>query len=503
MAVDVGHAASVTIYNDMKKLTLLLGALLLVGAVCAQNMKAFISHKAYCTSNLQPYIEFTFIVGGNTVAYAANEYGKYQADVEVLVEVAHGDTVVKALHYILASDEFSDSTRSNKPDFADIQNLPVPNGEYFLNFYLKDRNRDSVELKYIDQIVVNFPDEKISSSRISLYENMIQTNGTGLYSRYGYDLPPLYYSYVKEEQSMLPFALEIYNTPKIIGKGHYMKAKCYIENFENKMVSLPNQIITKFLESSDVVVILDQFAIHQLPSGNFNVVVELYNDRDSLLLINKTFFQRSNPSIQLDLSQYDAVNIDETFVSRITDRKVLEEYIRSLYPISTNVEKEFFDTRMKQIPTEQLQRFFYSFWLARNPNDPESAWNKYNKMVGYVQERFGSVQVKGYKTDRGRVYLQYGQPNDIKEVPSDPVTMPYEIWHYYYLDDQSNVKFVFYDPSLVGNDYELIHSNKYGERHEPNWKYLMVRKIQVQRDIYDTNPDDYFGGDLDGDWKYH
>ena len=87
-------------------------------------------------------------------------------------------------------------------------------------------------------------------------------------------------------------------------------------------------------------------------------------------------------------------------------------------------------------------------------------------MVDIVQERFGSVQVKGYRTDRGRVYLQYGQPNDILEIPSDPVTLPYEIWHYYYLDNQSNVKFVFYDPALVGNDYELLHSNKYGEPHD-------------------------------------
>ena len=91
----------------MKKITLLLGALFLVAVASAQNMKAFISHKAYCTSNLQPYIEFTFIVGGNTVAYAPNEYGKYQADVEVLVEVAHGDTVVKALHYIRHSEPAS------------------------------------------------------------------------------------------------------------------------------------------------------------------------------------------------------------------------------------------------------------------------------------------------------------------------------------------------------------------------------------------------------------
>ena len=78
----------------------------------AQNMKAFISHKAYCTANMQPYIEFTFIIGGNSVQYALDETGKYSAEVELRVEVTRNDSLVKTLHYILASDEFADSSRT-------------------------------------------------------------------------------------------------------------------------------------------------------------------------------------------------------------------------------------------------------------------------------------------------------------------------------------------------------------------------------------------------------
>ena len=208
-------------------------------------------------------------------------------------------------------------------------------------------------------------------------------------------------------------------------------------------------------------------------------------------------------SMKLDIHQYDDVVIDNSFVADMTDRKKLEENVRCLYPISNAMEREFFEQRMKLVETPQLQRFFYAFWLSRNPNNPEAEWKKYEKMVSYVQERFGSKQVKGYRTDRGRVYLQYGQPNDIKEVPSDPVTFPYEVWHYYYLDDQTNVKFVFYDPSLVGNDYELLHSNKYGEVHDTNWKMRLVKKIQPQTDIYETNPDSYYGGEIEENWRYH
>lgn len=487
----------------MKKISILFAACLLVLTGSAQNMKAFISHKAYCTDKMQPYIEFTFIIGGNSVRYVQNDRGKYEADVDIRVDVAKGDTVVKTLHYILSSEEFADTTGGNLPDFADVQNLPVPNGEFFLNFYLTDKNQDSMQLKYIDRIVLNFPEDKISSSRISLYEDMRAPEAPGMYIKYGFYLPPSYYNYIPESQFILPFALEVYNTKHVLGAGVPLKAKCFVEHAENKLVAMPSNIITKNLSTDDVVLVIDQFNVFKLPSGNYNTVVELYDEHDSLLLINKVFFQRSNPSVQLDISRYDDVVIDNSFVASMTERRVLEENVRSLYPIATNVEREFFDNRMKEVETEQLQRYFYSFWLARNPNNPEEAWNKYAKMVSFVQERFGSKQVKGYRTDRGRVYLQYGQPNEIREVPSDPTTAPYEIWHYYYLDDQSNVKFVFYDPSMVGNDYELLHSNKYGETHDTNWKMKLVQKIQPQTDIYNGEPEDYYGGDINGNWRYH
>lgn len=488
----------------MKKILFLVALSTIVCASMAQNMKAFISHKAYCTTTMQPYIEFTFIVGGNSVNYALDpQTNKWAADVDIRVDVAKGDSIVKTLHYILGSDFFADSTRTDKPDFADIQNLQVPNGDFFLNFYMKDLHADSSELKYIDRIVVNFPEDQISSSRISLYKEITAPVSPGLYVKYGKNMPPLYYNFVPESQYALPFAVEIYNTKKILGNDKNIKAKCFIEGVENKLVALSTNIITKDLKTDDVVLVIDQFNVFKLPSGNYNAVVELYDEHDSLLLINKLFFQKSNPSVKFDISRYDDVVVGNSFVANLTDRKVLEDYVKCLYPISSNPEREFFDQRMKLVETEQLQRFFYSFWLARDPNNPEEAWKKYQKMVEYVQERFGSKQVKGYRTDRGRVYLQYGQPNDIIEVPSDPVTMPYEIWHYYYLDDQSNVKFVFYDPSLVGNDYELLHSNKYGESYDTNWKMRLVKNIQPQTDVYAPDPDDYFGGDINSNWRYH
>ncbi len=486
----------------MRKYTLLALFLLAVLSPFAQGLKIFISHKAFCTNNLQPYIEYTFIVGGNTVNYVPNKHHKFEAAVEIRVDMMKGDSLVEQLHYILNSDQFADTVRATKPDFADIQNVRVPQGDYFLYFYVRDVNGDTAALRYIDRILVDFPEDRVTTSKISLYKSLSKATTPGLFVKYGYELPPLYSNFVPESQYTLPFSLEVYNTPRILGNSK-LKAKCYVEYAESPVAANTDNIITMELPVKDVVLICNEFNVFNLPSGNYFAVVELFDDKDSLLHLDKVFFQKSNPSVKLSLDDYTHVTTKGTFVESDTNRKLLIDQVKSLYPISSYAEQEFYQNRLKTLSTEELQQFFYSFWLRRSPSNPEAAWRQYEQRLKFVEANYGSKQVRGYLTDRGRVYLQYGPPNDIKEVPSDPVTLPYEIWHYYYVKNQNNVKFVFYDPVLTGNDYELLHSNMPGEVSDPNWKMRLVRKIQTQQDLYDPNPVDYWGNDMDEYWKYH
>jgi len=73
-------------------------------------------------------------------------------------------------------------------------------------------------------------------------------------------------------------------------------------------------------------------------------------------------------------------------------------------------------------------------------------------------QNFKSVSIEGYRTDRGRVYLQYGQPNVISEQYFEPAAYPYEIWHYYQLGDQRDKNLYSIHMIWVTNDFQLIHS---------------------------------------------
>jgi GWxTD domain-containing protein len=190
-----------------------------------------------------------------------------------------------------------------------------------------------------------------------------------------------------------------------------------------------------------------------------------------LLEEKEFFFQRSNPNIEISFDNIVALDVSGTFASKINSIDSLAEYIKCLRPISNNVEMTYADNQLKNADLKLMQQFFYNFWLGRNKLYPEQDWKQYLAQVNYVNRFYGSQINKGYETDKGRVYLQYGTPNSITDKKFESQYLPYEIWHYYEALDQRDIKFVFYQPNLAVNEYLILHSTAKGEIYNPNWEY--------------------------------
>jgi len=483
----------------MKKTTLILLILVLVSATFAQKLNVLMDYKSYFTTQGEPYLEISCFVKGKTVVYRANEQGKYQAEVRITLQAFQSDSLINKLDYILMSELFDNDSASTKPDFGDIQNLQLPNGEYLLQFSATDMNTNVGPIYYTDVVEMNYPETEVSISDISLYQSISRDLQEDIFGKYGLSLKPLFYGFVPESMYTLPFSCEIYNTDKMVGE-EIITVKSYITCFENNFMPYNEARFNTKTTAKPIIITLGEIGIYKLPSGNYNLIVEVYS-KDSLLLAkNSCFFQRSNPNIQLELSELSVDNIENTFVEQMVDTTKLLEYVRYLFPISTPIEKDFYTWRMNKISIENLKKFFYNFWLKRDPENPQRAWNEYLEKVKWVNREFGCKLVQGYRTDRGRVYLQYGPPNSIYESPYDSHSYPYEIWHYYYCVDQSNVKFVFYNTDLVSNDYQLLHSNRRGEIQDPFWQLILTnRKTPIFNPDLRT-PEDYFGGNPKYDW---
>jgi len=469
--------------------------------IFAQNLSVLIDYKSFCTPSGEPYLEISTLVNGQTVIYAQNNQGKYEAEVRITIQAFQGDSLINKLDYILGSEQFED-TIAIMPDFGDIQNLQLHNGEYLLQFSVMDINAKAKPIYYADIAVMNYPKDNVSISDISLYRNISREPKGDLFDKYGYSLEPLFYGFVPENMYTLPFSCEIYNTDKV-ANNEQLIIKSYITCFENNLMPYPEAKYLTHAKAKPAIITFGEIGIAKLPSGNYNLLIDVFDKDTILLATNSFFFQRSNSKLTFMVEDLKNINIENTFVNMIKDSAQLLEYVRFLYPICTPMERDFYIVRMNTIPFENLQKFFYEFWTKRDPVYPEKQWAAYLEKIKYVEREFGCKLVQGYRTDRGRIYLQYGPPNSIFESPFDSHSYPYEIWHYYYCVDQANVKFIFWNRDLVSNNYDLLHSDKRGELQDPFWQIKVTQRKTPSYNPDVTSPEDYFGGNPKEDWFIH
>ncbi len=131
--------------------------------------------------------------------------------------------------------------------------------------------------------------------------------------------------------------------------------------------------------------------------------------------------------------------------------------------IITDEERKAF----KQFATdEEREQFVEQFWLRRDPT-PDTVENEYKeehyRRIAYANEHYASG-IPGWKSDRGRIYITFGPPDEIDSHPSggsyqrpsaegggETSTYPFEDWRYRYIEGIGNdVNIEFVDPTMTG-----------------------------------------------------
>jgi GWxTD domain-containing protein len=107
---------------------------------------------------------------------------------------------------------------------------------------------------------------------------------------------------------------------------------------------------------------------------------------------------------------------------------------------------------------ESREAVWEEFWSQKDPI-PETPENEtsdeYFRRVDYANEQFKSY-TSGWRTDRGRIYIVYGQPDEIEYHPFEEGSVPYQVWYYYSIGK----RFIFADLSMTG-DYTQIRERDY------------------------------------------
>jgi GWxTD domain-containing protein len=465
----------------------------------AKKLTALFNHAEFLSLDKGPYLETYLNIVGNTAVFKQLPNGKYQGSIEVSISFAKGDSIKAFNKYNLLSPEITDTL--SRPNFIDVQRFSIPVGDYMMTLEINDNHNNNKPFNYSEAVSINLTKESTGSSQIMLVDTYKKTFEKNILTKGDYDLVPIVSNFYHEKISELTFYTEFYNIDKVIPKGEAFLVNMYLEAFENGM-KVPGFFRFVKQTSAAAIPILGSFPLKDLPTGNYNLVIEARDKQNNLLLDQKSFFQRKNPNPQLTLEDLTPVDLLNSFVEKITNRDSLIDYLYSFRPISTQTEINFCKNVIKSGDELAMRKYFLQFWQKRDAANPEKKWLAYKVEVDFVNQIFKTNIKRGYATDRGRVYLQYGKPDNRMVYDREPSMYPYEVWQYYKLSgtnnpQRNNRRFIFYNPDLVTNEYFLIHSDAIGEVRDDRWQMKLQKRNNTTTDFDIERGNSHYGNNLD------
>jgi GWxTD domain-containing protein len=451
---------------------------------------AYLNFASFTTPSGQNYFETYLSVQGSSLKFVKNANNKYVAKVHVIIGFRHGDSVVATSNFNVLSPEVNDTL--SKPDFIDVHRFWLDKGNYTLVFTMDDPNDAAQKVVSGKQPVhIGYPSDSIRISDAEFLSSFTPSGQQSPYNKCGFNMIPYVFGNYPPAMKKLVFYCDIYNTVKFVPREK-ITIKYSIEDDGAYSLNLSHHFASSVQRDADTVVpFLAQVPLDDLPSGNYFLLVSVSDINNHVLATRKYSFSRINPVVK-------ASGIPSGFGVYMQNRDTLEESIRCLAPISNYSEQAYvMSDSLNWVSMDELKRFFYYFWQSRDSANPLEGWQKYLDKVMAVDNSFNAVGVKGYRTDRGRVYLQYGAPNIRHVETNNPATYPYEIWQYYRLPDgQTSVEFVFYSTTIETNDYVLLHSTATGEVKNPHWEVELYSRFGTPSDLDQQKIKDQLGEDV-------
>lgn len=137
---------------------------------------------------------------------------------------------------------------------------------------------------------------------------------------------------------------------------------------------------------------------------------------------------------------------------------------------------------LKVYPSLSLKakrEFMVRFWTVRDPT-PGTQKNelreRFYNLIDEANRRFaegGRSRRPGWKTDRGRIFVLYGEPLDLLDRRTSTGTAPpYQVWRY---QRNKELYYIFADRTGFGT-YNLIATNDLKETQRPGYREILGRE---------------------------
>lgn len=406
------------------------------------------------------YLEVYLMIQRNALKFVpAGE--DYQALARISLRLYSPDSLLSTTSWEIVDKVKDPAELTPRQKLPDIAAFNLPPGKFRLQGEIEDLNRDTTYAKALNIDLSAYSDTVLQISNLEFATQIERTEDVNKFYKNGFRVIPNPERLYGTALPMLYFYSEIYNFEDTTGE--FTVDRIILDSSRKEVKRLPVKVHKKVGSSA---VEVDGFSIASLPSGTYylKVIVADADNGDSASAESKFFifrpgdFSRERVAARAESDQADSeilIYNDAQLSDAVEEIKYLlsDSEWRSIGALNKDGQKQF----------------LIRFWRERDSN-PETPVNEFRNIFisrkNYCNEKFGVLDKEGWKTDRGRVYILYGRPDDIEYHTHDLDTRPYEIWHYDSLE--GGVIFVFVDRNGYG-DYRLMHSTKNGEIYRPDW----------------------------------
>jgi len=457
----------------MKKiLSILILPVLLFGQL--QFIPVNVDYAVFQSTDTTAYVEIYISVFQGNLKYKQDENDDYQSSFKNTVSIYSDTTIINKLSHSYINSLQDTSREALKiqqfNQFIDIFKFDLPFGKYKTNIQIVDRKSD-LKGDFVFDLNLEQPKEKLSFSSIELCSMVSKDTATSLYSKNGLKVIPHPRRTYDILSPVLYYYVELYGLDDKAAQNRTYSTNYFVTNSKNDTIK-QGKVKTKNTISSSVVDI-SGFNAMSLHNGDYLLHINATDKSNgkqahitTRFMVRKTYKNKE----QTNEGNISLSKIDQVYMA--LEPGELEFEFKIAQYIATSKEKRIF----KGIDDENSMKLFLTrFWRSRDKEEnlPRgSARRIYLDRVSLANAKYGGGRVhgNGWKTDRGRVLITYGKPDEIERHANETGSQPYDVWLYYSLE--GGAQFIFGDVNGFG-EYDLLHSTYRKELQNPDWRLLI------------------------------
>ena len=227
-------------------------------------------------------------------------------------------------------------------------------------------------------------------------------------------------------------------------------------------------------------VLKGQLDLSGLPPGQYTMAASLDLGGKAVERSATFTMARLDETLAKDAARRDAAKGTDDGYFDAMDDKAIDAAKEPLILIAASGELSKYS---KDLSLSGKRRFMVEFWQKRDlvPSTPENETReKFYAAVDYANRTYGEkgrAAVPGWKTDRGRIYVRNGTPDDVLSRPMAGRSPPYEVWRFRTGKDRY---YIFVDRANGLGNFQLVNSNDIKEPGQPDWQELLHKEDAVE-----------------------